>query len=111
MKAFDANGLACVDCADLAWKPSTFAKGLWIKDVAVTDGFEMQILRFDPGTRLPRHAHDCPEFIYILEGELIIGDTRMTAGWASIARVGSVHDDVRSDIGCVVVLVDRPLQE
>ena len=109
MNNFDAAGLLCVDCDGLAWKPSTFAEGLFVKDVAVTDGLEMQILRFEPGTRLPRHAHECPEFIYVLEGELIIGDQRMTVGWASVAGIGSVHDDVRSEKGCVVVLVDRPL--
>jgi len=109
MKASDVAGLLCVDCDDLAWKPSTFAKGLFVKDVAVTDGLEMQVLRFEPGTMLPRHAHECPEFIYILEGELIIGEQRMTAGWASVASTGSVHEDVRSETGCIVVLVDRPL--
>jgi hypothetical protein len=55
------------------------------------------------------HTHECPEFIYVLKGELILGGSRLSQGWASVASVGSVHSDVRSETGCVFVLVDRPL--
>jgi anti-sigma factor ChrR (cupin superfamily) len=82
---------------------------VFVKDVAVTDGLEMQIVRLEPDARLPLHTHECPEFIYVLEGELIIGDRRLSDGWASVASVGSVHPDVHSETGCVFVLVDRPL--
>ncbi|MDQ2868711.1 MAG: cupin domain-containing protein [Verrucomicrobiota bacterium] len=109
MNNLDAGQLLCVKCDDLPWKPSTFAAGLLVKDVAVTGGLEMQLLRFEPGARLPLHAHECPEFIYVLEGELLIGGQRLGPGWASVAGVGSTHSDVRSETGCVLVLVDRPL--
>lgn len=109
MSELDQSGLLCVRCDDLAWRPSIFATGLFIKDVAVTGGLEMQILRFEPGARLPLHQHECPEFIYILEGELIVAGQRLRAGWASVAGIGSVHSDVHSETGCVLVLVDRPL--
>jgi anti-sigma factor ChrR (cupin superfamily) len=109
MNELDHGSLVCVQCHDLPWKPSTFAAGLFVKDVAVTGGLEMQILRFEPGTRLPLHKHECPEFIYILEGELIVAGQRLGPGWASVASVGSVHSDVHSETGCILVLVDRPL--
>jgi anti-sigma factor ChrR (cupin superfamily) len=109
MSELDRTELLCVRCDDLPWKPSTFAPGLFVKDVAVTGGLEMQILRFEPGTRLPLHEHECPEFIYVLEGELVVAGQRLGPGWASVASVGSVHADVHSDTGCVLVLVDRPL--
>ena len=109
MNALDHGSLLCVRCDDLHWKPSTFAAGVFVKDVAVTDGLEMQILRFEPGARLPFHEHQCPEFIYVLEGELIVAGHRLSSGWASVASVGSVHSDVHSEAGCVLVLVDRPL--
>ncbi len=66
-------------------------------------------MRVEPGTRIPLHTHECPEFIYVLEGELIIGSERLGPGSASVASVGSVHSDVRSETGCVFVLVDRPV--
>ncbi|MDQ6717853.1 MAG: cupin domain-containing protein [Gemmatimonadota bacterium] len=99
----------CVNCDDIAWKPSTFAARAFVKDVAVTGGLEMQIVRLEPGAILPLHTHELPEFIYVLEGELVLGGQRLSEGWASIASVGSVHSDVHSDEGCVFLLVDRPV--
>ena len=108
MNELDRGDVLCVRCDDLPWKPSAFAAGLAVKDVAVTDGLEMQILRFAPGARLPLHEHECPEFIYVLEGELIVAGQRLSSGWASVASAGSVHTDVHSETGCVLLLVDRP---
>jgi anti-sigma factor ChrR (cupin superfamily) len=96
-----------VDTAQMAWKPSTFAADVYVKDVAVTDGLEMQIVRFEPGARFPRHAHRTAEFIFILEGELVQGGRRLGPGWASISTVGTIDEDVHSEKGCVFVLVDR----
>ena len=96
-------------CEDLPWKPSTFAAEVFVKDVAVTGGLEMQIVRLQPGARLPLHRHECPEFIYVLEGDVTLAGQKLTPGWASIASVGSTHADVHSEKGCVFVLVDRPL--
>jgi anti-sigma factor ChrR (cupin superfamily) len=109
MNDLKSGQLLCVRCDVLPWKPSTFAAGVFVKDVAVTAGLEMQIVRLEPGTRLPLHTHECPEFIYVLEGELTLGDQNLCPGWASVASVGSVHTDVHSETGCVFVLVDRPL--
>jgi quercetin dioxygenase-like cupin family protein len=109
MNVLNSGQLLCVRCDDLPWKPSTLAPGVFVKDVAVTDGLEMQIVRLEPGARLPLHTHECPEFIYVVEGELILEGHRLTQGWASVASVGSVHSDVHSETGCVFVLVDRPL--
>src|ERR1700753_676375 len=97
MNVLNSGQLLCVCCDELPWKPSTFAAGLLVKDVAVTNGLEMQIVRLEPGARIPIHTHECPEFIYVLEGELIIGGKRLGPGSASVASVGSVHSDVHSE--------------
>jgi anti-sigma factor ChrR (cupin superfamily) len=109
MNDLEPGQVLCLRCDDLPWKSSSFAAGVFVKDVAVTGGLEMQIVRLEPGARLPLHRHECPEFIYVLEGELILGDQQLCKGWASVASVGSVHADVHSETGCVFVLVDRPL--
>ena len=109
MKELEPGEARCVHCDDLPWKPSTFAAGVYVKDVAVTGGLELQIVRLGPGVSLPLHTHECPEFIYVLEGELIVGDQRLSRGWASVAAIGSVHADVHSETGCIFVLVDRPV--
>lgn len=109
MKKLNSGELFTVRCDELPGAPSTFAAGLSVKDVAVTDGLEMQIVRMEPGARIPVHTHESPEFIYVLEGELILGTQRLGPGSASVASVGSAHSDVRSETGCVFVLVDRPV--
>lgn len=109
MKTLNSGETLFRVCDDLPWQPSKLAPGLSVKDVAVTDGLELQLVRLDPGARIPVHTHESPEFIYVLEGELIIGEERLGGGGASVASVGSKHSDVRSETGCVFVLVDRPL--
>lgn len=109
MSELNPGELVCVACDDLPWKPSTFAAGLFVKDVAVTNGLELQIVRLEPGARIPPHRHECPEFIYVLEGELIVAAQRLGPGSASVASAGSVHSEVHSETGCVFVLVDRPV--
>jgi anti-sigma factor ChrR (cupin superfamily) len=81
--------------------------GILVKDVAVTDGWEMQIVRVEPGARFPVHTHAGPEFLFILEGELVQAGRRLGPGWASIASAGTVDEDVYSETGCRFVLVDR----
>ena len=96
-----------VNVDDLPWRPSTMASGVFVKDIAVTDGWEMQLVRFEPGARFPAHSHESPEFLFILEGELVQAGRRMGPGWASVASTGTVDEDVCSEAGCVFVLVDR----
>jgi anti-sigma factor ChrR (cupin superfamily) len=107
MSVFEAEGFRRVRTDDLTWRPSKMAAGVFVKDVAVTDGWEMQIVRFQPGARFPIHSHQGPEFVFILEGELIQAGRRLGPGWASVASAGTLDEDVHSETGCVFVLVDR----
>lgn len=109
MKTLEPGQLYSANSADIPWKPSTWFAGLSVKDIAVTGGLEMQIIRLEAGVQLPVHTHELPEFIYVLEGELMVGDQRLSSGWVSVASAGSVHSGVRSDTGCVFMLVDRPV--
>lgn len=96
-------------CDDLSWRPSAWAKGLSVKDIAVAGGLEMQLVRMEPGAILPPHSHELPEFIYVLEGELRLAGRALSPGSVSIAAPGSEHLDVHSTTGCTFILVDRPL--
>src|SRR6266540_2652978 len=51
---------------------------------------EIQIVRFEPGARFPVHTHESPEFLFILEGELVQAGRRMGPGWASVASAGTI---------------------
>ena len=107
MNILGNSGFKWVRTDDLPWRPSKMAAGVLVKDVAVTDGWEMQIVRVEPGARFPSHTHEGPEFVFILEGELVQAGRRLGPGWASVARSGTIDEDVHSETGCVFVLVDR----
>ena len=66
---------------DLPWRASRIAEGVFVKDVAVADGWEMQIVRAEPGTRFSVHRHEGPEFVFILEGELRQAGHRLMMPW------------------------------
>jgi len=103
----EGHPILSVNVADLPWRPSTVASGVFVKDIAVRDGWEMQLVRCEPGARFPLHRHERPEFLFILEGELVQAGRRMGAGWASVADAGTIDEDVHSETGCVFVLVDH----
>jgi anti-sigma factor ChrR (cupin superfamily) len=110
MSRLEPGAFRSVNTDDLPWRPSTLAPGVFVKDVATTDGWEMQVVRCEPGARFPMHMHDGPEFIFVLVGELIQGGRCLGPGWASVAAAGSVDEDVHSVGGCVFVLVDRAIE-
>lgn len=62
------------------------------------------LLKFDAGASYPHHAHPGGEELFILEGEITVGDHRLTAGDYLYAAPGSEHD-VRSDSGCILLAI------
>ncbi|MEO5943026.1 MAG: cupin domain-containing protein [Ferruginibacter sp.] len=109
MKTLSQGETFFVQTDEVAWKPSTFANGLSVKDISTTGGLEMQFVRMEAGAKIPAHTHELPEFIYILEGELIIADKVLTTGCVSISAPGSQHLDVHTVHGCTFLLVDKPV--
>ena len=109
MRALPPGSLHAVRVDDLPWRPSAAAPGVLVRDIAVTDGWEMQMVRCEPGARFPAHTHPGPEFVFVLEGELVQGERRLGPGWAGVGAAGSVDADVHSEVGCIFILVDREL--
>jgi anti-sigma factor ChrR (cupin superfamily) len=107
MSVLETGGFKWVRTDDLPWRTSKMATGVQVKDVAATDGWEMQIVRCEPGARFPVHTHESPEFVFVLEGELVQAGRRLGPGWASVASAGTIDEDVYSETGCVFVLVNR----
>jgi anti-sigma factor ChrR (cupin superfamily) len=90
---------------DISWRPSSFATKVHVKDLGIADGRAMQLVRYEPGARFPAHRHDGPEFIYVLEGELLHHGKRLGPGWASVAPAGTSDEDIRTETGCVFLTV------
>ena len=87
------------------WRQSTFAPGVWVKDLGASDGQRIELVRFEAGVRFPRHTHAGPEFIYVLDGEAIQGGRRLGPGCVGIAATGTEEDDFKSETGCTFLLV------
>lgn len=69
------------------------------KDYAVV------LAKLDPGATYPAHMHFGPEEIYMLSGDLWIGEVKLWAGDFHTAAPGSRHEVNRSDGGCVIIYV------
>lgn len=99
------SGFLVVNAEQLAWRPSTFAPHVRVKDLGSFNGRFMQLVRYEPGASFPVHQHPGPEFIYVLEGELIQQGRRLGPGWAAVAAAGTTDTDVRTEIGCTFLTV------
>jgi anti-sigma factor ChrR (cupin superfamily) len=104
IKAEQSN-LFFIDGESTPWHASTFAPGVEVKGLGRANGRAMQLVRFPAGMVFPVHKHEGPEFVYILEGELLQNGQRLGRGWASVSAAGTVDADVRSETGCVFLLV------
>jgi hypothetical protein len=80
MSGLELGPFQTVNCHQLLWRPSTAAAGVFVKDIATAAGWEMQLVRFGPGARLLLRAHENPEFLFILEWELVQAGRRLGPG-------------------------------
>lgn len=74
-----------------------------LKDLGASDGFYLQLVKFEPGVIFPFHKHFGPEFIYLLEGDAIQYDKPMKPGFVGISRSGSEEIGFRSINGCIFI--------
>lgn len=99
------NNFIKIDSRNVSWRPSSFADKIWIKDLGEADGYAMQLVKFEPGAIFPSHLHTKAEFIYILEGVLIQDTKELARGFASIAPPGSKDMDVKTEHGCIFLMI------
>jgi quercetin dioxygenase-like cupin family protein len=72
-------------------------------------GSRTRLLRLAPGTRTPEaHAHDYWEELYLLEGDMTVGDGRggerlVRAPAYACREPGFMHGPVRTDAGCLLL--------
>ena len=57
-----------------------------------------------PGAEYVDHDHDQDEEIYMIEGDLIIGDLVLKAGDFHVARAGRHHPVHRTKTGCLCLI-------
>jgi anti-sigma factor ChrR (cupin superfamily) len=66
------------------------------------------LVRVAPGRSVPVHPHAVPEHCYVIGGELFIAGRHLRAGDFHHAARGTTHDDIRSDAGCLLLIVETP---
>jgi anti-sigma factor ChrR (cupin superfamily) len=95
--------------ADAVWKP-TKTPGVQIRLMYVDNVRERATacLRMEPGRHYPHHEHLGVEEVFVLEGDLRLGDIVMRAGDYQRAEGGTHHEDQYTENGCVV-LIHMPL--
>lgn len=98
------------DARRIAWRPSPVAARIYLKDLLAAPDWSMQLVRYDAGGRLALGDGGRAFLIYVLDGELILGDRRLWPGSALAAAAGASPGDSRSDVGCTILLLqgDRP---
>ena len=95
------------------WRPLP-VPGAWIKLLSLERerGYAVLMGKLDPGTRYPAHVNVGSEDLYVLTGDLHIGDRRLGPGDFHHADAGSYHEVNHSAEGCTLLAVlpaDHPL--
>lgn len=67
-------------------------------------GYQMLLLRMQPGGVMPAHRHARDEEFIVLEGECHLGSHRLCAGDVHIAQAGSRHPPITTKTGVVALL-------
>lgn len=60
--------------------------------------------QLEPGGRLAGHSHEDSEECLVLEGEMLVGEHRVAAGELHIAHRGSMHHDLTTRTGCLLMV-------
>jgi anti-sigma factor ChrR (cupin superfamily) len=102
-----SNGMAFLkDVNSPGWVPLP-VQGAFVKLLAFDEACNYAIVlgKLDPGARYPSHTHQHPEDLFMLTGDLHIGDEVIRAGDFHHADAGSRHGVNWSEQGCVLLAI------
>ena len=90
--------------SEVAWREAW--PRVWVKVLRADVAADVQItlMRFEPGGRIPGHAHRSDEECYVIEGEVLVGSHLVRAGDFHVAHAGGQHPDLFSGSGALVML-------
>jgi anti-sigma factor ChrR (cupin superfamily) len=82
-------------------------RGAWIKLLSLDSdrGYAVLMGRLEAGVRYPPHTHAGGEELYIVTGDLHIGDRRLGPGDFHHADAGTSHGENYSVEGCTLIAV------
>jgi len=81
--------------------------GAWIKFLSIepSKGYAVLLGRLEAGVRYPAHFHEGAEEIYMLTGDLHVGDRRLGPGDFHHSDAGTSHPVNYSEEGCTLLAV------
>jgi anti-sigma factor ChrR (cupin superfamily) len=91
---------------DAGWIPMK-VPGAFVKLLSIQKekGYAVVLGKLDPGTYYPAHHHIGSEQIFILSGDLSVGDVQLRAGDFHSAKAGSNHGVNHSETGCTIMAI------
>jgi len=91
---------------DGAW--SEVQPGVRCKDLAgdPTQPSYAYLVRMDVGAHVRTHEHDYVEHCYVVSGDLQVAGRSLQTGDYHFADRGTVHEDLFSETGCVLLIVE-----
>lgn len=101
-----APGFLVVRAGEGRWRPTDDA-GVSFK-LLFSDrerGPITTLVRMEPGSRIRSHRHLGVEQCLVLEGDVRSGEVGMTAGDFNCSMPGSVHEELVSDNGALLLIV------
>lgn len=104
--AANASELLVVRAGEGEWT-ETEDSGVFVKLLYVDRERETYttLVRMSPGSRIPRHRHRGAEQCLVLEGDVSSGPHTLSAGDFNCAPAGSVHDELTSDGGALLLII------
>ncbi|HEX7957980.1 MAG TPA: cupin domain-containing protein [Pyrinomonadaceae bacterium] len=102
----EAPGFLVVRAGEGEWRPTPDA-GVSFKLLYADAqrGTVTTLVRMEPGSRIRSHRHLGVEQCLVLEGDVRSGEVGMTAGDFNCSMPGSVHDELVSDGGALLLIV------
>lgn len=70
-----------------------------------------QLVRLAPGSKFPPHRHGAAEQCLVLEGIVSIGTLSLRPGDFNLSAADTVHSEMTTEEGCLLLLVSNPHDE
>lgn len=103
----DSDGFTFIGTQNVQDWQALPVPGAFVKLLSTDEkrGYAVVMGKLEPGTRYPAHTHIHGEEIYMLSGDLHIGERRLETGDFHHAAAGTRHDVNWSENGCTLMAV------
>ena len=96
----ESAGLLTIRADEGRWKP--YAPGVQVKRLLRGNDVIADLVKLEPGARIPGHEHHQDEECICLQGEVYLGDLHIRAGDFHFAPRGRAHGEIYSPTGCLL---------